>query len=231
MSRIHTGYDFSCGKESVPEFNESSVDDVMDCDEGGIDLGGVSALSPVPNDVTFFFDSTLSLQSRNMGLLLLKLETDFSVPVSTVQFIVEQLKTVEGDIAQAKANEITKYLLSIDVRPDHIAEVVKIVECGQVIGKSFSTDYRRKLFYKSNFGYVEPVEVCINKDNGTFFHYIPICETLKNVVEWYGSILNFDKHENKSGLLFSYRDGFVYKSNEFFSFWWKARSDILSGRC
>lgn len=89
-----------------------------------------------------------------------------------------------------------------------------------------NTEFKRKRFIQENFKYVAPMELLLNerefKAGGPkdVVHYIPVKESLKNLLEDRSliEVLETEKEKEKKNdeVLRDFRDGFAFKDNDYF---------------
>ena len=89
-----------------------------------------------------------------------------------------------------------------------------------------NTEYKRKKFIQQNFKYVAPVEIVLNSNevklgaSKDVIHYIPVKESLKNLLEDESLIRVFEQERGKSrkddGVLRDFRDGSAFKESDYF---------------
>lgn len=82
------------------------------------------------------------------------------------------------------------------------------------------TPYKRRKYYTKKFPYVEPVKIHCgpNEKKTNFFYYIPIEDTLKNVMECksYGEYVYIEAPCIEDEILRDFTDGAVFRNNQFF---------------
>uniref|UniRef100_A0ABD2XNP3 C2H2-type domain-containing protein n=1 Tax=Trichogramma kaykai TaxID=54128 RepID=A0ABD2XNP3_9HYME len=158
----------------------------------------------------------------NVAQFYLKLESEFLLPASTIQYIVTHLKNIHEQGKELFCNQFKEYLRQSNVDPNLIENYcLKLFENNPYAecDNHLMTDYKRKQFYKKNFDYVDPVKEDIDKNENTFFAYVPILETLKKVFadNSVKNELNLNADNKfKANILTDFYDGYVYKNNKFF---------------
>lgn len=156
---------------------------------------------------------------NTLAIFYLKLECQYFIPESTIQYIVEELKILSTHEQERIKKELKKYLQKNDGFFPEVEQILKQVfrndsKCIVNI-KELQTIYLRKKFYKSHFYSVWPQKKLLPK--GEFFHFVPILETLKAL--FHDKSLNFNinipvQHEND--LLKDFTDGSAFRTNKFF---------------
>ena len=157
----------------------------------------------------------------------MKLESQFFLPASTLQYIVTELGTVTREGDEVVKINLRKHLLSENISPDRVDIIINESFNNNPFKKSLShlgTNYKRKKFYKSKFDYVQPVSESLKEDdqpekeNDKCFQYVPIVKTLeafyrdKSMQE----ALLLDPEPHEEGILKDSTDGKAYKRNKFF---------------
>ena len=157
---------------------------------------------------------------KNLAQFYLKLECQFHLPASTVQYIISELNNIR-DLAQtSKKEKLKEVLLNKDISLETVDEIVEQILSDDLMtnsNKIFDSNYKRKQYYKKEFKYVDPVSIEIDKNK--HFSYVPPAKTLENMFfdKSIQNHLNFNISEKKSdGLLEDFTDGSVYKNNSFF---------------
>lgn len=88
-----------------------------------------------------------------------------------------------------------------------------------------SSHHRRKLYFKENFGLVEPVEYFLDDEHRCSFQYVPLLGTLQRLFEdstilqdvLVGNTSHEGEDETENVKYRTYRDGKYYKANELFA--------------
>ncbi|XP_070525461.1 uncharacterized protein [Cardiocondyla obscurior] len=157
---------------------------------------------------------------KALSTFYLKLECQYLIPESTIQYIVEELKILiehEHKRIEQKLKDHFQKSNMFTFTPE-VQQILKDVfqnNTNSIISKKMQTTFLRKQFYKSHFNFIWSKKKILA--NGQFLHYIPILETLKTL--FYNKSLDFDinmpvQHENN--LLKDFTDGNAFKSNTFF---------------
>ena len=91
--------------------------------------------------------------------------------------------------------------------------------------KSLDSEYKRNDYLKENFKYVEPKEIIFNpkeakegKEPKAVMHYVPIIETVKNLVQdpTFLDVSESTFSNNHDSVLRDVKDGLMYKNNQYF---------------
>lgn len=168
---------------------------------------------------------------NNLAQFCMKLEYQYLVPETTVQFSVEEIFKIHGQSKEFFKSQLSKTLRSENI-PSHNVD--------RIVAQSFSKDpfenqydrnwkssYRRKEFFKRTFTFVKPEKIKyvktikkkgITRFVNTFYYYVNIKETLKACFSVDKSLRLDVKPavRRTDGLLADVTDGKVYQDNIFF---------------
>jgi len=140
-------------------------------------------VSGVQKDAAVPKDSLL----RSIALFYLRLESEYYVPSSTVQRIVEEIKQLT-DHCKEQLKEKLLILLGghgLDAElMEHIAESIRADS--SLFHKELSSVHLRKQLYQKNFLFNLPVQVSFSPDDeqcNKIFYYVPILDTLKSMFQ------------------------------------------------
>ena len=159
-----------------------------------------------------------------------RLVHDKFIPQSTVQEISDEYYENTKKAGEFRENRLRASLEEItDRNQATIDEIVRNVikdDFFQNAQEKLNTQYKRTKYVKENMKYVEPLEIVLNKsevergERKDVIHYVPIIETLKNLMEDKTVIkmlnLNGVNEVVKDGAIADITDGSVFKSNRFF---------------
>ena len=152
------------------------------------------------------------------------------IPQSSIQLICEEyLKNyLKSNAAKAKALR-TSILKNIpNTSEENIQKVLKDFEENDSFLKaqrSLDSGYKRLQYLKSNFKYVEPEEILLNpnevmkrKEPRAVMHYVPIIETVKNIVQdsTFLEVTENKFYDKSKAEIKDVKDGIIYKQNEYF---------------
>lgn len=159
---------------------------------------------------------------RNISLLLLKLKTQYSLPNSIVQTMVEDFAQILEISSTSMLGEIENVCYKNGVPQDVVVEIRTAFE-KSTWKKAFeesSTDWRRNTFYTNAFPYVVPVEYkfCNDVMSSHSFRYVPLLTLLKVILA--NSSVREQVLQPQAGLdghLSTFRDGTLYKNHAVFS--------------
>lgn len=179
--------------------------------------------------------------TQSVALFLLKLQSKYLIPNSTIQVIVEQMCFLNQlgnentkkcivtqlqtagiglGLADERCNELAQDImtdvseLGCSLAPASDSQHFQSPECGKL-----RSGYMRKKYWKENFKYVSPESIYLGEPNGgkkEYCHYVPILETLKLMYEdksVQNHIIPVDKE--RSGYS-DIQDGKVFRQNTFY---------------
>lgn len=171
-----------------------------------------------------------------LAAVLLKLENVFLVPSSAVNELLEELQYLLGTVTAPITQEtITNFLRDHNCQVDEslLKELSTVLCISNPIRSAIanhgplSSSWKRKAYYKRHFTVVEPVEYVLDQTNRKSFQYIPLLESLQQ-------LLNCEAVLNKTvNLKEKYKQGDSDKP-VFKSFWDGVllnRNAILSTGC
>ena len=152
------------------------------------------------------------------------------IPQKTVTEIADEYR-----MNSMKARDVRERKLRNALRPipsmteEQVEEIVKesIVEDDYLKAQNeLNTEYKRNKFIQQNFKYVAPVEVVLNENEvkqgskKDVVHYIPIKESLRNLLEYKSLKKVFEQEREQSrnddGVLRDFRDGSAYLESNYF---------------
>lgn len=160
---------------------------------------------------------------NNVAIFLLKLEAQFTIPVSTIQYVVKELENITRDSQDIINQKLEIHLLNAGLHQSKIDEIIRDLAINNPFLCSLSelrTGHRRKKYFKDNKLYVTPIQILISEKNGHkyYFHYVPIENTLQSMF-LIKSIQDYMDKNNcypETNLLRDFYDGSVCLNNQFF---------------
>ncbi len=229
----HTLNDFKAGvvKHSVQSDESGSPEDDSPSTSADIDF---VALSNADSDTDTSEDLSKVVEQK-IASVLLKLENSFHVPSTAIDELLDELhfllSTVSVPITYSSLSEFFKNK-NLDVDSLIIKELADVLcksnPLVNAIGKDgpFATAYKRKVYYKDLLNIVEPVEFILDQKKSRTFQYIPILQSLQQLLGCTGVLNSFvnshgaqesttDQVENQQ--YHSVRDGVYFKENPFLS--------------
>lgn len=161
------------------------------------------------------------LFTRNAAMFLLKLQCQYFIPKSTVQFIVNELHSTHSLGLESLMHSLSIKLIVEGNDRSKVDSIISDLKRDDVFRNVFSTEHgtlrsehRRIGYYKKNFSYVEPrqFEAGLNDKNKTcYYAYISIRETLSVMLEdasVFSCVKSRANHE--PGVFENFCDGEVY---------------------
>lgn len=221
--------DFVTAKNKLPEYELGTT-------IANNDTNNTEANSRVKNDILLKTNEEAETNFlNNFANFLLRLETTYTIPISTIQFIMDELQSMAQYNQDITNSKIKAHLLEMGLCNEQIEVIVQDIATSNPFISScsqFSTDYKRKKHFRNNHLYVKPQQISISDTDGkqTFFHYVPIVETFKcaffnkSLGNW---TINDAQHDEDPDILSDFTDGSAFRNNEFFKQNPKARKIIL----
>lgn len=167
--------------------------------------------------------------TETLALLLLKLEVVDLIPATTIQKILDAL----SELLQL-SNNLTSDLVKCIFRETDNLDIEIVENVCRSVGEQcvfleayeqLKTDYKRKLFYKDKFQFVEPVSLNLgrnaNNDLCSFF-YIPLLKTIENLVsvdDNLAKVLNPEPIFDQPQLLKGYTESRHYRNSQIVEPW------------
>ncbi|KAK3921010.1 Transcriptional repressor protein YY1 [Frankliniella fusca] len=190
-------------------------------DEDGME-DPVASCSSTEGDTAEF--DVQELFMNNLAQFFLKLETQFMVPASTVQYISDELFNIDQLGTDILLKSIDGSLRKIGLDDQQTNKILKELEGSNPFPMAhvkLKSNYLRKKMYHNYLGYVEPKQyVCGIGANGKnkVFHYVPIDASLKAMLNdpAIESALLSETFNRDENLFEDFYDGSVFKNNDFF---------------
>lgn len=160
---------------------------------------------------------------QHIASLLLKLESIYNVSGKCVDDLVEQLQFICTSSTQyipKLVNDIfTKNNCAVDeaIVSELVDKLCHSNPLSAAFGPEgqFSSKFRRRKYFKENFSVIEPVEYILDPEGNCSFQYVPILQTLQQLLKNEDIVNNvLTKHSNISKLA-SFHDGQYFKLNAF----------------
>ena len=158
---------------------------------------------------------------KNIGSLLLKLESIYNVSGKCVDDLVEQLQF----ICTASTQHFPKLVSDIFAKNNCAVDEAIVSELVDKLSNPFSaalgpdgpfsSKFKRVKYYKENFSVIEPVEYILDPEEKSSFQYVPVLLSLQQLLKNEDIVKRLlTKHSDYSQLA-SFRDGKYFKQNEF----------------
>lgn len=171
------------------------------------------------------FDKNLQEQTKNIGLFCLLLEAKYLVPNSTVQLIIQEMSQI-FHIENLSFNEnFFNKLKEFNLSGEQIEQILKSAmessSLTSVLNQTsgiYRSRFVRNKYFKENLKFVEPIEIYLGRDKRNkpcYFHYVPIKDTLLNLLQDKSvkNQLNNPIHKSQPDLLTDFTDGSIYTGN------------------
>ena len=185
--------------------------------------------SEVTSDETFVQEGEDLVQVivDELGSLLLKLDCIFNVPRRCIDEIVEELQFITCSASAPVIKNIVHSTLqnhNCTVEEVVITDLVKSLCQLNPLSVAFSkegplgTAYKRNSYLKEHFSIVEPVEYILDVKEGKTFQYIPILQSLSQVLknsDIQEKVLKSVRHCGSSCQYTSFHDGTHFKESTF----------------
>ncbi|KAI7809133.1 hypothetical protein IRJ41_000258 [Triplophysa rosa] len=161
---------------NVAEDSDALSDSFIDCGDGEEQLD-IALLPDNANESLFL---------KNMALFYLKLQAKHILPSSVIQSVIEGLQVIHDFSQSHLLHRVSEKLTTLGISENDIKNVVDIMKTDDLFRMcnthALHTYKRRKSFYKANFKYVEPVPICLGKNESgkeSFAQYVPIKQSLE----------------------------------------------------
>lgn len=202
-----------CKDAQLPEDTEQLTEDNLSPDNTNDYL-------ETESDTTLFHQENIK---QKFGLFLLKLCSKYILPESAIQEVVDSTLSVEHlqlVLIENKLNEIfSKHNVDISITlKDDLQDFFETQN--KLFSVDFKTSYKRSLFFKSKFGYVEPREIYLGlnmKRVNRSFQYVPLLENLQRLLQ-HKDVLEqvYSIRPHQSGYYADFSDGLNYQNNTLF---------------
>lgn len=162
-----------------------------------------------------------------LGSLFLKLFSKHHVTDTAIQEIVEALSEIGNYQAKMLRGQCEDIFNQFGLGEEHKLFFVEPIVNSLIFQNTFGTNgifrssHMRKKFFSTNFAYVCPVEVPLQKNNDhneCFYYYVPILDTLKALLcDPHIYEAAFREKHCVPGYLYDFTDGLKFKSSSFFT--------------
>ena len=187
-------------------FSEDGDDDAIDDDS----LNGISDLESLKENFI-----------KNLSMFFLKLSTQFLIPDSTVELIVQEMLNVSLLNQLYIQHSVCHKLASSGVDSDTISLVKTAVEFSDLMkscledGGILHSGIRRSSYVKQNFSYVEPRSMYVGLDTrnkSRYYQYVPVKESLAVLLQDQSVLKQcMSPYHSDSGVFQDFPDGFMHK--------------------
>ena len=156
---------------------------------------------------------------EKFGHLFLKLESTFNVPNKCIDEIVDELQFISCCASGPVLRDVVESTLkshNCDLDSAVISDLVKNLCESHPISTAlgtdgpFTTSYKRRQFMKKHFSVVEPEEHILDKKEGKTFQYVPILQSLVQVLNnetIQGRALGYERNSENASQYQTFRDG------------------------
>lgn len=169
--------------------------------------------------------SSSAVENR-LGLLCLKLMSKHHLPAFVIDIILNEIKDIHELCNESLLQKLRTQLKKVkEIEEAHINEIENLVTnnlLSDVLSGNgvLRSDNQRRLYFKQNFYYVEPVEYMLGKNKYNrvcTFHYVPIIKSILTLISNKSVVKQLENPlatNNKT--LSDFQDGTIYATNKFF---------------
>lgn len=227
LSRYHKS---KITSNEVITVNDCSEHSLQDSTANLFDTGDENSNDNVFVDQSLVQTNT-ALAVKDLSLFYMKLQTQYNIPSNALQSIFEELNKFSLVNLTSTLNFISTKLVNEFGLSPTVSQTL-MTEAWQnndflKTQELLKTDYRRKIYFKKEFGYIEPVSIRLGY-NGVnklvFFHYIPILKSLTAFLK-NDSVLS-QLNESlaiTSGVLIDHKNAYCFLNHPF----WKSQKLAL----
>jgi len=154
----------------------------------------------------------------------LKLESQYLIPVSTIDHLAADIENMHNYGWQNMLDNIRQSLKLEKISDYNINRICKHLTLNDLFLKShklLNNKLKRTNYYTHNKRYISPKKIMLGTDaegRETFFHYVPILETIKAMYADKSIEAYLDLPMPSSTDIFQdFHDGKMFKKNEFFA--------------
>lgn len=183
-----------------------------------------------------FLDQNLELNEvpsilKDLSLFYMRLHTQYNIPTNVLQSIFDELNKFCSYNLTSTLNFLSSKLvnevgLSVELSQSLVANALQENNFCKT-QNLLKTDYKRKMFFKKEFGYIEPISVRLgynDMNKMVFYHYIPILKSLSAFLQNESVLQQLNKNLSvKQGLLLDHKNGCTFQNHPF----WKSQKLAL----
>jgi len=168
-------------------------------------------------------NSDQDLFVKSIATMYLKMQSQWLLPTSTIQKIIEQYQEIH-DINQSNMYSCIKKTLGESGMDEiTIQSVISELQSNDLFNESTTvlrSAQTRKTYFQKNFNYVPPQPVYLGLDEAgkeRYFQYIPIKETLRSLFDQKSVVSQHQTSRRQTSddeILEDIKDGKISKSNE-----------------
>lgn len=211
---------YRCHRSVVfnPQMNQqTNYNEVLDVESScdfvqSSELNSLESIFPVHTDLL-----------RKIGLFLLKLKAKYHITNQAIQEIVE----CSHSIVDIQLNQLEIHIFKIfeeHIGSDNILkeEIKKLfLTQNKMIFNDFLSDHKRLLYFRSELGLIEPVEISLgynSKRQFCTFQYVPLLPTLNKILQHEDVCTEvFSPIFRNDGCYRDIADGLYFKTNPLFA--------------
>lgn len=161
------------------------------------------------------------LFEKNLAIFYLKLQSEYFIPSSTIQFIISEFQELQKFGVHHTREKLKEKLSSLAISQSQISEILDVIQQSDLFSfynsTSLSTNYKRLSYFKTNFKYIAPIRIFLGKNKKntySYFQYIPIKDSILNLTSYFDkNVSTFNQNPCK---LVDFYDGKLYKNHSFF---------------
>ena len=177
-------------------------------------------------DTSLLFVTDQDQFVHSLALFYLKLQSKFLLPSAVIQNIIDEFQQIHILGKARLLSKLKEKLTALDIQENHVSNLLKEISADDLFSACntgiLRSDKTRKSFFKSHFGYVEPVEIYLGQDaNATqrYCQYVPIDKSLVTLFKQESVKSQHAETRmlaHKPDVFEDVSDGSVFRSNELF---------------
>lgn len=190
-------------------------------DEDPIFVSQISNQIVSNNDSPTMEQNLENLFIKNVTQFYMKLESQFLIPVSALQYIISEYCNIYKENQCFIKSRLRNKLIQQNIEESVIESVINEVfnfDLFTNTNKMLDSNYKRKQFYSESYDYIQPVQIKLpsEKFQEKYFHYVPPAETIRCLYQDKNleDCLSHKKVNKETGLIKDCRDGTVYLNNK-----------------
>lgn len=160
----------------------------------------------------------------NLALFYLRMQAKMLLPASTISTLIEEFQEVCTNAISQVFVKLHEELSQLEIPEERICSIIDGLSKANLLKMYnegfFRSDTTRKIYFKKNFSYVEPIQVHLGfgaSGKEHFCQYVPVKETLKALLnqpsvrkQYNVSKINLPEDPN---VLEDVRDGKIFKDS------------------
>lgn len=108
------------------------------------------------------------LFEKNLAIFYLKLQSEYFIPSSTIQFIISEFQELQKFGVHHTREKLKEKLSSLGIYQGQISEILNVIQQSDLFSlynsTSLSSDYKRLSYFKTNFKYIAPIPIFLGKN-------------------------------------------------------------------